>query len=178
MAGPRRLPVDPIAEAKRQWIAHGWDDAAVGMTAVTSIIRAQQLVLARVERTLKPFALSFARYEMLRLLAFTRERRMPMASAIARLQVHPTSVTNTVERLVRDGLVVREQHPADGRAAMLVLTDAGQDLVDRATAALNTEVFREPGLSDDDTEELVSIIARLRRSSGDFSDPRPQPDPL
>jgi DNA-binding MarR family transcriptional regulator len=178
MAGPRRLPVDPIAEAKRQWIAHGWTDAAVGMTAVTSIIRAQQLVLARVERTLKPFSLSFARYEMLRLLAFTREGRMPMASAIARLQVHPTSVTNTVERLVRDGLVVREQHPADGRAAMLVLTEAGRDLVDRATAALNTEVFREPGLSDEDTEELVSIIARLRRSSGDFSDPRPQPDPL
>jgi DNA-binding MarR family transcriptional regulator len=178
MAGPRRLPVDPIAEAKRQWIAHGWADAAVGMTAVTSIIRAQQLVLARVERTLKPFALSFARYEMLRLLAFTREGRMPMASAIARLQVHPTSVTNTVERLVRDGLIVREPHPDDGRAAILALTDAGRDLVERATAALNTEVFREPGLTDGDTEELVSIIARLRRSAGDFSDPRPQPDPL
>ena len=178
MDAPRRLPIDPIAEAKRQWLAHGWTDAAVGMTAVTSIIRAQQLMLARVERTLKPFALSFARYEMLRLLAFTREGRMPMASAIARLQVHPTSVTNTVERLVRDGLVVREPHPEDGRAAMLVLTDDGRELVDRATAALNTEVFREPGLDEGDTEDLVSIIARLRRNSGDFADPKPQPEPL
>ncbi|AZS38353.1 MarR family transcriptional regulator [Microbacterium sp. 1P10UB] len=178
MAGARRLPVDPIAEAKRQWIAHGWDDAAVGMTAVTSVIRAQQLLIGRVERTLKPFALSFARYEMLRLLAFTREGRMPMASAIARLQVHPTSVTNTVERLVRDGLVVREPHPTDGRAAILALTDDGRELVERATSALNTEVFAEPGLSGDDIEQLVSIIARLRRASGDFSDPRPLPEPL
>jgi len=178
MAGARRLPVDPIAEAKRQWIAHGWDDAAVGMTAVTSVIRAQQLLISRVERTLKPFSLSFARYEMLRLLAFTREGRMPMASAIARLQVHPTSVTNTVERLVRDGLVVREPHPTDGRAAILVLTGDGRELVERATSALNTEVFAEPGLSGEDTEELVSIIARLRRASGDFADPRPLPDPL
>ena len=40
-SGP--LPVDPIAEAKRQWTAHGWTDAAAGMSAVTSIIRAQQL---------------------------------------------------------------------------------------------------------------------------------------
>jgi DNA-binding MarR family transcriptional regulator len=172
------LPVDPIAEAKRQWLAHGWSDAATGMSAVTSIIRAQQLLLARIDTTLKPFSLSFARYEMLRLLAFTRAGRMPMASAIARLQVHPTSVTNTVDRLVRDGLITRETHPADGRAAMLVLTDPGRELVERATDALNDDVFTEPGLSEADTTDLVSIIARFRKASGDFTDPRPLPDPL
>jgi DNA-binding MarR family transcriptional regulator len=175
-SGP--LPVDPIAEAKRQWIAHGWTDAAPGMSAVTSIIRAQQLLLARIDVALKPFKLSFARYEMLRLLGFTREGRMPMASAIARLQVHPTSVTNTVDRLVRDGLVEREPHPGDGRAAMLVLTASGRELVEQATDALNTEVFADPGLSDNDTAELVAIIARLRKGAGDFTDPRPLPEPL
>lgn len=178
MAAPKRLAVDPIAEAKRQWIAHGWEPAAAGMTAVTSIIRAQQLLFARIDATLKPFGLSFARYEMLRLLGFTREGRMPMASAIARLQVHPTSVTNTVDRLTRDGLVSREPHPGDGRAAMLVLTAQGRELVERATAALNTEVFESPGLSAADTTELVRIIARFRKDSGDFTEPRPQPDPL
>ena len=61
MAAPKRLAVDPIAEAKRQWIAHGWEDAAAGMTAVTSIIRAQQLLFARIDTALKPFGLSFAR---------------------------------------------------------------------------------------------------------------------
>lgn len=178
MARPGPLPVDPIAEAKRQWTAHGWTDAAPGMSAVTSIIRAQQLMLARIDAALKPFHLSFARYELLRLLGFTREGRMPMASAIARLQVHPTSVTNTVDRLVRDGLVEREPHPGDGRAAMLVLTASGRELVERATDALNAEVFAEPGLSAEDTAELVAIIARLRKGAGDFADPRPLPDPL
>jgi DNA-binding MarR family transcriptional regulator len=115
---------------------------------------------------------------MLRLLGFTREGRMPMASAIARLQVHPTSVTNTVDRLVRDGLVEREPHPGDGRAAMLVLTASGRELVERATDALNSQVFAEPGLSESDTAELVAIIARLRKNAGDFADPRPLPDPL
>src|SRR6478609_5626781 len=172
------LPVDPIAEAKRQWVAHGWTDAAAGMSAVTSVIRAQQIMLARIDGILRPFDLSFARFELLRLLAFTRQGRMPMASAIARLQVHPTSVTNTVDRLVRDGLIEREPHPIDGRAAMLVLTASGRELVERATDALNTEVFAEPGLSDDDTAELVAIIARLRKNAGDFADPRPLPDPL
>ncbi|GAA1975189.1 MarR family transcriptional regulator [Microbacterium pumilum] len=175
-SGP--LPVDPIAEAKRQWSAHGWTDAAAGMSVVTSIIRAQQLLMARIDGALKPFALSFARYEMLRLLGFTRQGRMPMASAIARLQVHPTSVTNTVDRLVRDGLIVREPHPIDGRAAMLVLTPAGRDLVDRATRALNTEVFADPALAEEDMVALVRILARFRKDAGDFTDPRPIPDPL
>jgi DNA-binding MarR family transcriptional regulator len=178
MVKRRPLPVDPIAEAKRQWVAHGWTDAAAGMSAVTSIIRAQQIMLARIDAALRPFGLSFARYEMLRLLAFTREGRMPMASAIARLQVHPTSVTNTVDRLVRDDLIEREPHPEDGRAAMLVILESGRELVERATAALNTTVFENPGLADDDTAELVRIIARLRKASGDFTDPRPLPEPL
>ena len=71
-----------------------------------------------------------------------------------------------------------EPHPADGRAAMLVLTDSGRDLVDRATDALNADVFAAPGLSDDDTADLVRIIARLRKDAGDFDDPRPVPEPL
>lgn len=173
----RRLQVDPIAEAKRQWLEHGWDAAADGMTAVISLIRAQQLVMARIDAALRPLGLTFARFELLRLLAFTREGRMPLASAVARLQVHATSVTNTVERLARDGYVVREQHPTDRRAALLVLTDTGRAHIEEATTALNA-VFADLGFSGDDQVELVRIIARLRRNAGDFSDPAPRPDPL
>ncbi|WP_226531125.1 MarR family winged helix-turn-helix transcriptional regulator [Microbacterium paraoxydans] len=178
MSRPRPLPVDPLAEAKRQWVAHGWTDAADGMAVVTSVMRAQQLLLARVDAALKPFALSFARFEVLRLLAFSRAGRLPLSSVVARLQVHPTTVTSTAERLVRDGLVVREPHPHDGRAALLALTDAGRELVERATDALNSEVFVDPGMSAGDAAELVAIVARLRKAAGDFADPRPRPEPL
>ncbi|MGF6822123.1 DNA-binding MarR family transcriptional regulator [Microbacterium sp. ZKA21] len=178
VAQHRPLPIDPLAEAKRQWLAHGWTDAAEGMTVVISVMRAQQLLLARVDAALKPFELSFARYEVLRLLAFSRRERLPLSSVVSRLQVHATTVTSTSDRLVRDGLIVREPHPHDGRAAMLALTDAGRDLVERATAALNTEVFTAPGISAEDAADLVGIVARLRKNAGDFTDPRPQPDPL
>lgn len=178
MAPATPLPIDPIAEAKRQWMAHGWEDAADGMAAVTSIMRAQQLMLARVEGALKPFDLSFARFELLALLSFTRGSVLPMASASARLQVHPTSVTNTVNRLERDGLVRRDPHPTDGRATLVVLTDAGRELVTKALSRLNETVFEQPGLSPDDVTGLVRILARFRREAGDFSDPQPVPDPL
>lgn len=178
MARPRPLPTDPLAEAKRQWLAHGWTDAADGMAVVTSVMRAQQLLLARVDAALKPFGLSFARFEVLRLLAFSRSGSLPLSSVVARLQVHATTVTSTAERLVRDGLIRREPHPSDGRAAMLSLTEDGRALVERATTALNGDVFSQPGVSSTDAADLVAIVARLRKDAGDFADPRPQPDPL
>ncbi|WP_295014933.1 MarR family winged helix-turn-helix transcriptional regulator [uncultured Microbacterium sp.] len=178
MARTHPLPVDPLAEAKRQWLAHGWTEAADGMSLVTSVMRAQQLLLARVDTALRPFALSFARFEVLRLLAFSRTGLLPLSSVVARLQVHATSVSSTADRLVRDGLIVRHRDPHDGRAALLEVTDAGRALVERATTALNDEVFADPGISTQDATDLVAIVARMRKAAGDFADPKPQPEPL
>lgn len=178
MAKHKPLPIDPIAEAKRQWIEHDWNEAAPGMAAMTSIMRAQQLVLSRVENVLRPFGLSFARFELLRLLAFSRGGRMPMASVVTRLQVHPASVTSVVDRLSRADLVMREPHPQDGRATMLVLTDEGREVVEQATVALNDEVFTRLTLSNEDISALTGILARMRKAAGDFTQPAPAPAPL
>lgn len=165
------LPWDPVAEAHRQWTQHGWEVEADGMAAVTSIMRAQQIMLARVEALLRPFELTFARYEMLRLLSFTRDGALPMASASARLQVHPTSVTNTTDRLERAGFLRRTAHPTDGRATLVRITPAGREIVEEATAVINREFFSDVGLSPDDRDELVAILARFRRDAGDFAEP-------
>lgn len=177
------VPIPPIrspkrSEAKRQWLAHGWSDAADGMTVVSSVMRAPHLLTSRVDAALEPFGLSFARFEVLRLLAFSRTGRLPLSSVVARLQAHATTVTSTAERLVRDVLILRESHPHDGRAAMLALTDDSRALVERATTALNSEVFSNPSISSTDAADLVAIVARLRKDAGDFTEPRPQPDPL
>ena len=58
VARVKPLAIDPIAEARRQWLAHGWADAVPGMVLVTSVNRAQQLLVAPVESTLRPFASS------------------------------------------------------------------------------------------------------------------------
>ena len=162
------LPLDPIAEAHRQWEAHGWGDVADGMAAVTSVMRAQQIMIARVEEALKPTGLTFSRYELLTLLTFTRSGALPMAKASARLQVHPTSVTNAVDRLEKAGLVRRMPHPSDRRATLIEITAQGRDLVVDATERLNRQVCSNPGLSADKLDTLVRILADLRREAGDF----------
>jgi DNA-binding MarR family transcriptional regulator len=164
----RRLPFDPVAEARRQWEAQGWEDAAPGMAAVTSLMRAQQIVSARVEEVLRPHGLTFARYEVLMLLVLSRRGALPMARIGERLQVHPASVTNAVDRLEVQGFVRRAAHPTDRRTTLVELTDPGRAVAAKATDELNASVFACPGLSPDDVDRLVAVLTRMRAGAGDF----------
>lgn len=164
----RVLAFDPIAEADRQWRAHGWEGAARGMSVVTSIMRVHQLLQARVDATLHPFGLTFARFELLRLLAFSRAGALPLGKIGDRLQVHPASVTNAVDRLERAGLVRRRPQEDDRRGVLAEITRAGREVVEAATAELNTMVFADTGLSPHDQEELFRILRKVRHAAGDF----------
>jgi DNA-binding MarR family transcriptional regulator len=164
----RTLDFDPIQEARRQWVDHGWEAAADGMTAVTSLMRAHQLVLARVDTVLRPFELTFARYELLMLLSFSRSGSLPLAKIGARLQVHPTSVTSAVDRLERQRLVKRRPHPTDRRATLAFITRQGRVISAKATQRLNSEVFEGLGIPARSQARLVASIADLRKSAGDF----------
>jgi DNA-binding MarR family transcriptional regulator len=169
LAGHRKsLDFDPIEEARRQWRAHGWESAAAGMAAVTSIMRAHQIYLARVDSALRPFDLTFARYELLMLLSLSRTGALPLSRVGARLQVHPASVTNVVDRLEAQALITRLPHPTDRRTTLAKILSEGRRVVELATAALNDQVFTEPGLTDDQADSLFSLIRSLRVDQGDF----------
>lgn len=158
---------DPIREAHGQWVRHGWTEAADGMAMVTSVVRVQQLLMERIEAVLRPLDLTFARYEVLRLLSFVHAGSMPMTRLGSLLQVHPTSVTSAVDRLVRQGYVERLRRVDDRRVILASLTEAGRDVVERATAGLNAEVFEQPGLPAPDVVRLTELLGALRASAGD-----------
>jgi DNA-binding MarR family transcriptional regulator len=158
---------DPILEARRQWSAHGWDDVADGMAALTSVMRAQQLLIARCDAVLADFDLTFARFELLALLSFTRHGELPLGKAGARLQVHPASVTNAVNRLADAGLVEKHPHPTDGRGTLARITDEGRVVVGAATDRLNAEVFAALGLRAAEARKLTALLAKVRAASGD-----------
>ena len=164
-AEPQR---DLVAVARENWETHGWADAAPGMAATTSIMRAQQILLARVDAQLRPLHLTFARYELLMLLTFSRDGVLPMRVIGERLQVHPTSVTSAVDRLEKDDLVARRQHPTDRRAILVEISDAGRKLAKRATKLVNETVFVDLGLSTAAVDELTELLNELRRSEGDY----------
>ena len=165
---PSSRKLDPIEQARVNWQRSGWGDVAEGMVAVTSVMRAHQILLARVENSLKPYDLSFSRFELLRLLAFSRTGALAIAKASDRLQVHVTSVTHAIRRLEAAGLVERVPHPTDGRTTLVQITALGRSTVEDATITLNNEVFSDLGMSSDESRLLVASIRALRRLAGDF----------
>jgi DNA-binding MarR family transcriptional regulator len=158
---------DPIELARQNWIAAGWDDAADGMVFVTSLVRVQQLVLGRIEELLRPHGLTFARFEVLRLLAFSRQGVLPVGKVGERLQVHPASVTNAVQRLEDAGLVTRSANPLDGRSVLVAITADGADLVGSCTELLNRAVFAPLPLDPHQRDTATAVLRSLRAAFGD-----------
>ena len=164
------LRIDPIAEARRHWIERWGDEPARPMAAVTSIMRAQQVLLARLNELLRPLDLTFPRYEALMLLSFTRAGALPLGKIGERLQVHRTSVTNIIDKLEAGGFVRRVPHEDDRRATLAEITPAGRDAARRATALLNEAAFGLDALADEDQETLTAVLRGLRQDAGDFVD--------
>ena len=124
------LSFDPIAQARRQWVDRWGDEPARPMAAVTSIMRVQQILLARLGELLRPFGLTFPRYETLMVLVFSRTGSLAVGKMGERLQVHlgPTerivygfhadaSVDDVVESFDDDGFEVLEAI-VDGHVAI------------------------------------------------------------
>jgi DNA-binding MarR family transcriptional regulator len=165
---PQPLPFDPIARAAELWEKRIGPSAS--MAAVTSVMRVQQIIQSAVDSALKPHGLTFARYEALVLLTFSRAGSLPMRVMGERLQLHPTSVTNIVDRLEADGLVRRNPHPTDRRTTLVEITDDGRARREGATAAVTGVDFGLRGLTDRQTEQLTDLLAKVRRAVGDFED--------
>ena len=169
MPGP--LAFDPIDRAGDLWERH-WpgesDEVYASMRAVTSIMRAHQILLAELDAMLRPHGITFSRYEALVLLVHTKGGGLPLSKIGERLQVHATSVTNIVDRLEAAGLVRREPNPHDGRGTLAVITDEGRAVADKATAAFNEARFGLSSVPAPDLAQLFEVLRGLRVAAGDF----------
>jgi len=163
---PLDLPFDPIARAAETWETRFGD--AKAMAAVTAIMRVQQILLAQLDALLRPHGLTFARYEALVLLSFSRDGALPMRIIGERLMVHPTSVTNTIDRLEQQKLVVRRPNPRDGRGTLAEITDAGRGVMQAATDDLMKAEFGMGGYSPRQLEDMFGLLRGLRVTAGDF----------
>jgi DNA-binding MarR family transcriptional regulator len=174
---PKRLglPFDPIARA-----AHIWEQKfgpAEAMAAVTSIMRAQQLLLGELDGLLRPHGLTFARYEALILLTFSRRGALPLRVIGERLMVHPTSVTNTIDRLEEQAMVVRRPNPRDGRGTLAEITPRGRETAEAATADLMAARFGMGGFDAGELGQLFALLRGLRLAAGDFVAEPGEPGP-
>jgi len=157
---------DPILEAYHLWMDNGWEDSADGLAAATSIMRVNQVLAKRADQILAPIELTFARYEVLVRLHFN-DGALPLAHLGKLLQVHQTSVTSLVDKLEAAGLIKRTPHLTDRRSVLAEITPTGRAQVQQAIKLLNSELFRDLGLSTHEVRTLITLLTKLRRSWAD-----------
>ena len=165
------LDFDPIERAGQLW-EQNWpgqpDEVYQSMRAVTSVMRAQQILLAQLDAMLRPYGITFSRYEALVLLMYSKAGSLPLSKIGERLQVHATSVTNVIDRLEAAGLVRREPNPRDGRGVLAVITDEGRAVAAKATADLNAARFGLGALDSGELTRIFDVLRRLRQDAGDY----------
>jgi len=161
-----RLAFDPIAAAASSWEKR-WPERH-RMEAVTSLMRVHQLLLTELDELLRPLDLTFARFEVLVLLSFSRRGALPLGKIGERLQVHATSVTPLVKRLEASGFLVRNRHPEDGRAVLAEITAAGRAVTEQASGVITDARFGLGSLGERQCRELTRLLAGTRAAAGDF----------
>jgi DNA-binding MarR family transcriptional regulator len=90
------------------------------------------------------------------------------------LGVDTPTVTRKVQQLERDGMVVRQSDPEDGRASRIRLTPAGRRTIERVRRARRAWLDRLlQGWDDDDLSVLADLLSRFADNlDRDMDEPR------
>ena len=94
---------------------------------LVALLLVQNLLKRRSEAFFQPYALTGAQFNILNLLA-AQAGRMDQAALVDLLLVGKSSISIVLNRMVRDGLVKREEHSKDRRQVVLILTTKGRTL--------------------------------------------------
>jgi DNA-binding MarR family transcriptional regulator len=171
-----RITHDPVEWARQYWLEMGWTDTVSGMTVVASVQRADQIFMNQADAILRPLGLTFARFEVLGIL--NSYGAAPLGVIAQHLWITPATVTSNVDRLEAAGLCRRRAHPTDARTTLADITPKGRRVFERAVEAMKTKVFAAVSLSENEAQQLVKLIAKIRTSVGDVVGVPPGEQPV
>ncbi len=129
-----------------------------------------QFMLMRTYMSLKldsPFelrgGLTRARYNVLRLLAQSKDERLLMTDIVQSMNVSPTNITKLVDVLVKDNYVRRAPDPGDKRKFWVELMPEGAKIFEDLIPDVGDHV-RDiwAGMSEQEKRLLIHLLARLR----------------
>lgn len=131
--------------------------------ALGNVVR---ILRARVDRALQRSGLRLGQYQVLRHL-WDDDGLTPREIA-DRLTVEMPTVTRTVQRMVRDGLVERQAHPDDARSVRIYLTKRGMDLRSQLAEIIAGQTEHAlRGFSPQDRAAFVRMLERIAENTRD-----------
>jgi DNA-binding MarR family transcriptional regulator len=139
--------------------------APISELALREFVRAWGLFYETMRPYFARFGISDAQWGVLRTLQRAEDANqspLRLTDLGERLLVRPPSVTGVVDRLERDGLVLRRPSPDDNRAKRVVLTSRGRALVRRVVRHHPAQIRRIlSGLENGDVREMHRVMTRF-----------------
>jgi DNA-binding MarR family transcriptional regulator len=132
---------------------------------LTAMLHAAYAAADEVEARLNAVGLSWAKLAALKVLSEAGES-LPLGQLAERLSCVKSNITQLVDRLEADGLVVRKPDPKDRRTKLAVLTPAGRKAVKegtRAQQAAEREVLSR--LTRDEAHQLSGLLHKMGTGS-------------
>ena len=130
-----------------------------------SVSRLGAAVGSELSRALQPLGIEPRHFGLLRALSLSEGETQRAVGT--RLGLHPNRMVDLVDELERRKLVRRRPHPSDRRAHTVVLTAAGEKLLQEAFMfAIGIERTLCADLSEDERTQLLDLLSRLRVIDG------------
>ncbi|UWR48147.1 MarR family winged helix-turn-helix transcriptional regulator [Phaeobacter inhibens] len=96
------------------------------------------------------------------LLALWQRDGQTQRELVAKTDVEQATMANTLNRMERDGLIVRHAHPEDGRARVIYLTEKAKTIRDqayRAAGDVNGAMLAD--LSEAERRTFIDLLQRV-----------------
>ncbi len=88
--------------------------------------------------------------------------RLTVADAAVCLHLSPSAASRAVDRLVRDGLIRREENPEDRRQKLITMTQAGRELLGEMEAIFEERQGQVVAvLDEEEQEQFRTLLARM-----------------
>jgi DNA-binding MarR family transcriptional regulator len=132
-----------------------------GGLATGLLIRASRGVATSLDALLRPIGSSLAQLELLAALYYEPSGAMSLGELAREVFVHPATITSSVRRLERDGLVRRVQDPSDRRTTLLILTSEGRRRCELGKERLREAGWGVEGISAEHLRQLVHLLDEI-----------------
>ena len=158
---------DPVDWVRLYWRRYRIEGDEQRFLVMSSLLRYHRLVIYCIETEFRKFDINSTDFLVLMTLQLSESGTRLISSLAKNLMVHATTATLATDRLEARGLLFRSPHPTDRRATCVTISDAGRELLHKATLALDAVDFGLVGSNPDSLKQLGDVLTVLRDAAGD-----------
>lgn len=151
-----------LVSATRDEFEHRGGVAHRQFAVLLEVERINRLIQALAQPHLVAYGLTYAGWQALMALAYSKDQALPMAKLAERVASHPTTMTRTIDRLIRLGYVRRVQKDNDRRVTVIEILPAGERAREAVLQSLDRLQFGFEGIPESRLVRLEELLRQAR----------------